>query len=77
MEDKFEVIGIYQNPHIAHILRTRLKSVGINAWVTDENTIMNTAFYSDKLGGARLQVKIEDAVKALEIINSIEQAGLN
>ncbi|MBL6964200.1 MAG: DUF2007 domain-containing protein [Bacteroidetes bacterium] len=77
MESEFEIIGVYQNPHIAHILRTRLESEGINAWVTDENTIMNTAFYSDKVGGAKLQVRKKDAEEATIILNSIEQAGLN
>ena len=68
-EDKYKVIGIYQNPHRAYILRDRLIIEGVDAWVTDENTIMNNPFYSDELGGAKLNVKIEDVKKAEEILD--------
>ena len=77
MEEKFVVVGIYQNSHTAHILRSRLESEGIEAWVTDEQSIMNTQFFSKKVGGAKLQVREQDADKALKIINTIQHSHLN
>ncbi|MBT3933979.1 MAG: hypothetical protein HOD63_04570 [Bacteroidetes bacterium] len=72
MKQEFEIIGIYQNVQTAHVLRTRLESEGIEAWVTDENSLLNSGFFLDNKEGAKLQVKREDASKAKMIIDNIE-----
>jgi hypothetical protein len=72
MKDDIVLLAVYQNPHTAHVMRTRLESDGISAWVTDEQSIMNTSFFSDTLGGAKLYVQKKDEFKARETIEEIE-----
>lgn len=75
--NEFTVIGVYQNIHQAYIYRDRLEIEGIEAWVTDENTVINNPFYASKVGGAKLQVKTEDSEKAKTFLKQLEQAGEN
>jgi len=50
------------------IIRGRLESEGIECFVKDELTIQMNPFYSNAIGGIKLQVKKDDAVKAIEIL---------
>ncbi|NLJ08201.1 MAG: hypothetical protein GX437_11065, partial [Sphingobacteriales bacterium] len=50
---------------------------GLHAKVEDMDTIMNTSFYKDELGAARLLVPEEEMEKAFEILASSKIAGFN
>jgi tetratricopeptide (TPR) repeat protein len=61
-------IATFSHPLQAHIARSRLEVEGIWAFVADESTVTANWFFSNYLGGIRLQVRSEDAQKASEIL---------
>jgi hypothetical protein len=73
----YKTVRKVNNALEAHIIKGRLESEGIEAFVTDENTIMNNPFYKDDLGGARVQVNAIDYEKAIEILDSLDNAKFN
>lgn len=76
MEEKLVILTIFQSVHKAYISRDRLLLEGIQAWVTDENTIINNPFYTSSVGGAKLWVTEKNIEKATLILDSIE-ASMN
>jgi len=48
--------------------RSLLESAGIPAWIADENLVRMVWFYSNLVGGMRLQVDEQDEAAALEIL---------
>lgn len=50
------------------VLRARLESENIECFVQDELTLQTNPFYSNAIGGIRLQVKRDDVVRANEIL---------
>ena len=73
----YKTVRKVNNALEAHIIKGRLQSEGIKAFVTDENTILNNPFFKDDLGGARVQVDAKDYEKALEILDSLENTKFN
>ena len=69
---KIVTITRCSTPIEAYILQGKLKSAGIQAFVADANTVAVNWFYSNAIGGVKVQVKEEDAVKALAIISETE-----
>ena len=61
-----QTIAKFTKPEDAHLLRMRLESAGFEAYVQDENMIQIDPFYSNAIGGVRVQVVDQDvdAVKA-------------
>ena len=74
MLNKLKIVTIAQcsMPTEAYILKGKLQSAGIQAFVADANTVGVNWFYSNAIGGVKVQVKEEDAVKALAIISGTE-----
>lgn len=71
-KEKYISVGTYKNPLMATIDCDMLRREGIHARVEEMDTILNTSFYSDDIGLARLLVPEDEVEKALEIIaNSI------
>ncbi len=54
-------------PEEAHLLRTRLEAGGVSAYVQDENTVQMDWFYSNAIGGVRVQIDERDLERAREI----------
>ena len=50
------------------IIRGRLESEGITCFVKDELTVQVNPFYSNAIGGVKLQVKESDLNQAVEIL---------
>lgn len=61
-------IARFSFPYEAYIAKGQLESEGIPAFVADEHTINMNWFYSDALGGVRLQVQHEDVERAQAVL---------
>jgi hypothetical protein len=62
----------FNYPYEVAIVRGRLESEGIECFVKDELTVQVQPFYSNAIGGVKLQVKECDLKQAVEIL---EEAG--
>jgi len=67
--NEFVTLKIYVFPHDLFIDRSKLESFGIDCLTRDEITVQVHNFYSQALGGIRLQVRGEDLERAKEILN--------
>jgi hypothetical protein len=61
----------YRDLADAYIGRSLLESAGIQAWVADENLVRLDWFYSNLVGGMRLQVEDRDEAAAREILEDV------
>jgi predicted RNA-binding Zn-ribbon protein involved in translation (DUF1610 family) len=59
----------YRDLTEALVGRAQLESAGIPAWIADEHLVRMNWFYSNLLGGMRLQIEIRDEAAALEILD--------
>jgi hypothetical protein len=62
-------VATFNKPEDAHLLRMRLESAGIEAFIQDE--LVN---FSEGIGGVRVQVADEDVSAVLEFLK--EDAGI-
>ena len=58
----------YRDLAEAYVGRSLLESAGISAWIADENFVRMDWFYSNMVGGMRLQVDERDEADAREIL---------
>ena len=65
-------IKTFTYPHEAYIIRGKLDSEGIETFLKDEMTVQVNNFYSNAVGGVKLQVLEQDVARALEIIGESE-----
>lgn len=63
---KFITLHTFYNPVEAEIVRARLESEGIRAFIIDQN--MNYTQIPVMMGGVRLQVERDDVLKAKQIL---------
>lgn len=61
-------VASYRDLPNADIARAALESAGIPAWIQDDNLVRMDWFYSNAIGGIRLQVDAADAEAAREIL---------
>lgn len=61
-------IATFSKPEEAHLFRTRLEAAGIAAYLQDENMVQMDWFYSNAIGGVRVQVSEEDLESAREFL---------
>ncbi len=66
--DKFVTIKTFTYPLEVAVIRGRLESEGIDCFVQDELTVQANPFYSNAIGGVKLQVREHDVRKAIEIL---------
>lgn len=59
----------------AHILRSKLESEDIDAFVFDEHSISMNPLFTQALGGIRLKIRKEDHEKALSILKEIDETN--
>lgn len=67
-EPLFTTIAFFNLPHETAVPMALLESEGIECFLPDESTVQVYNFYSNAIGGLRLQVKTEDAPRAIEIL---------
>jgi len=67
-------VGTFSKPEEAHLLRGRLESGGVRAYIQDENLVQMNWLYSNAIGGVRVQIAEEDVEQAQAILrqNTIE-----
>jgi len=70
---KLVTIRTFTYPHEAAIIRSRLESEGIVCFLRDELTIQVHNFYSNAIGGIKLEVLATDAERALVILEEAER----
>jgi len=67
-EEKLITIRTYSFHNESLIDKAKLESAGIECMLADENTILVQPFYSDTIGGIKLQVNESDVEQALLIL---------
>ena len=55
-------------PHQAHLVKTLLESEDIEVMIADEMTVQVNNFYSNAVGGVKLQVREENLERALQLL---------
>jgi DNA-directed RNA polymerase subunit RPC12/RpoP len=68
MDDKLITVLTVTYPHELIVIRGRLESEGIACFAQDELTVQVNPFYSNAIGGIKLQVRESDYSKAVEIL---------
>lgn len=76
MMENWETILTFTYPQEAHIAQGFLESEGVDSILTDELTVQVQNFYSNAIGGVKLQVKQEDIEKASSILKNGGYTGL-
>jgi|CXWL01.1.fsa_nt_gi hypothetical protein len=71
MEDDFVTIMTFTLPHEVAVIRARLESEDIECNVQNELTVQVYNFYSNAIGGIKLQVKEKDWENALVIMKEV------
>lgn len=72
MRDQLVTIKTYTYPHELYIERGKLESEGISTFLKDEITVQVYNFYSNAVGGVKLQVFPDDVERALEILETVK-----
>ena len=66
--EKFVTVLTVTFPHEVAVIRGRLESEGITCFVKDELTVQVNPFYSNAIGGVKLQVLESDLEQVVEIL---------
>ena len=69
--EKFITILTVTYAHEVAVIRGRLESEGITCFVQDELTVQVNPFYSNAIGGIKLQVLSKDLSQAIEILKEV------
>ncbi len=68
MGEKLITIATFSQAIEAHLCKTKLEAEGIACFIADEHIVSMNWLYSNAVGGVKLQVKEENAEKALAIL---------
>ena len=66
--ENFITILTVTYPHELAVIRGRLESEGIESFAKDEMTVSVNPFYSNAIGGIKLQVRESDLDEAMGIL---------
>jgi hypothetical protein len=66
--EDWQTIKTFNMSHQAIIVRSMLEAEGIPCFLKDELTLQVDPFYSNALGGAKLQVKSSDFDRAISLL---------
>ena len=77
MTPTFKTIAKFQYSSEAQIIKGRLEAEGIQVFLMDEFTIDTDPLVSNAIGGVKLKVLTDQALKAQHIISSINQYSLD
>lgn len=66
--DNWTHIISFTYPHEAHLAKAKLESEGIEVQIADELTAQVNNFYSNAIGGVKLNVRVDDAEKAMKML---------
>lgn len=65
---EFVTVAVFTLPHEYAVVRARMESDGIHCFAMDESTVSAHPFYSNLVGGIKLQVPSGDVAHAREIL---------
>jgi len=65
-----KTIATFATPEAAHLLRTRLESADITAFVQERGELQLEPFFSDTLHGVQVLVEDKDEAEALEFLST-------
>lgn len=68
LDDTWKTLMVFTYPHEAHLAESYLKSEGIDCVLVDEMTVQVHNFYSNAIGGIKLQVRESDYAEGLEVL---------
>ncbi len=68
MAEQYITVLTFTYPHDAYIIKGRLESEGIECFLKDELTVQVDNFYTNALGGVKLQVRESQHAQAMEIL---------
>ncbi|WP_282629516.1 putative signal transducing protein [Empedobacter sedimenti] len=66
----------FESPIEAHILRSKLESENIEAFIFDELSVGINFYLSNAMGGVKVKIRKEDSERALNVLKEIEENGL-
>lgn len=64
-------VAIFQYPHQAHMIQSKLEAEGITVFLKDELTVQSHNFLSNAVGGVKLQLKESELELALPYLKSM------
>ena len=70
MTPRLVTVATFNQPIEAHVVKGRLESEGIETFLADEHVISMNPFYSNAVGGVKVQVAEEDVEEALKILGT-------
>ena len=70
-EENFITVLTVTYAHEVAVIRGRLESEGITCFAQDELTVQVNPFYSNAIGGVKLQVLSRDLNRAIEILKEV------
>ncbi len=65
--DSFQTIRVFNYAHEAHLVASRLESEGIETFIFEDHSA-----YATPSSGGRLQVRAEDAERAIKILDALD-----
>ncbi len=65
----------FEGPIEAHILRSKLESEDIEAFVFDEHSVGVNQFLSNAIGGVKVKIKSEDTERAMLVLKEIDETN--
>lgn len=77
MSNTFKTIARFQYSTEAQIIKGRLEADGIQAFLSDHLTIDTDPLVSNAIGGVKLKVLSQDALKAQHILESIKKYSID
>lgn len=77
MSDTFKTIARFQYSSEAQIIKGRLEADGIQVFLSDNLTIDTDPLVSNAIGGVKLKVLSKDALKAQQILDSINKYSID
>ena len=77
MSETFKTIARFQYSSEAQIIKGRLEADGIQVFLSDNLTIDTDPLVSNAIGGVKLKVLSQDALKAQLILDSIKKYSID
>lgn len=77
MSQTFRTIARFQYTSEAQIMKGRLEADGIKVFLQDHFTIDTDPLVSNAIGGVKLKVLADDALRAQHILNSMHQYAMD
>lgn len=68
MDDKIITLQTFDNPTLAHIIRTRLEANNIPCFLADEHIIGLNPLYNPAIGGVKLKIFEKDYEKCMSLL---------